>query len=214
MTLMRQRWQQLVESFGQLPRERRVLIAVAIWLLVSLPLLSYQLLPEWQRHLQQQQQQRQIAQQMAQQQQAISQLQQQLQADVNKPVQEQIARQQARLDDLQQVSESYILLDKRQRQAFLESSLAYPDAIELVSLISELPEPLDSESENVNLYQHQINASYRGNYTDLRLFFKQLREQHPDVRWHQFNYQVLTYPQAQVELTWQLLSTDKEIIGG
>ena len=101
---------------------------------------------------QQQQQQRQIAQQMAQQQQAISQLQQQLQADVNKPVQEQIARQQARLDDLQQESESYILLDKRQRQALPESSLAYPDAIELVSLISELLNRLTANRKTSAVY--------------------------------------------------------------
>lgn len=214
MSRLLQRWDGLVARFGQLPRERRLLIALALGLLVSLPILSYQVLPQWQQHQQQLQQLQVVEQQIIQQQQAITALQQQLTADIDQPVKERIARQQQRLQKLKEASERYTLLDKNQRQQFLESTLDYPNTLELVSLASQSPEAIVNESGTVNLYRHQVNASYRGNYTELRLFFQQLREQHPDVTWQQFQYNVLDYPLAEVAIRWQLLSVDKEIIGG
>lgn len=207
-------WNGLAERFSQLPRERRLLIALALCLLVSLPILSYQVLPQWQLHQQQLQQLRVVEEQIIQQQQAISALRQQLTVDIDQPLKERIARQQQRLKTLQAASERYTLLDKNQRQQFLESTLGYPNTLELVSLASQLPEAIASDDETVNLYRHQIDARYRGNYTELRLFFKQLREQHPEVIWQDFHYKVLEYPLAEVAISWQLLSVDKEIIGG
>lgn len=214
MTRVLQHWNGLAERFSQLPRERRLLIALALCLLVSMPVLSYKILPQWQLHQQQLQQLRLVEQQVVQQRQAITALQQQLTADIDRPVKERIARQQQRLEKLKESSERYTLLDKSQRQQFLESTLNYPNTLELVALASQLPEAIESESGSVNLYRHRISARYRGNYTELRLFFQQLREQHPAVTWQQFDYHVMEYPQAEVAITWQLLSVDKEIIGG
>ncbi|AVJ55063.1 hypothetical protein C5610_01370 [Idiomarina sp. OT37-5b] len=214
MDKLLQRWHQWAEQFGELPRERRVLIGVAVWLLVTLPLLSYQLLPLQAQHQRNQQQLSNVEQQLAQQQQSIDVLQQQLQEDINQPLRQQISRKESRLMSLKDVSDAYTLLNKSERQRFLESSLQYPDALQLVTLASQSPQPIEAEDGTVSLYRHQINATYRGNYTELRLFFQQLRELHPEVQWHRFHYQVLDYPQAEVDIVWQLLSVDKEIIGG
>lgn len=214
MDKLLQRWHQWAEKFAELPRERRLLISVAVWLLITLPLLSYQILPVYDQHQRNQQQRASVKQQLAQQQQAIDVLQQQLQEDINQPLRQQISRKASRLTSLKEVSDAYTLLNKSERQRFLESSLQYPDALQLVALASQSPQPIEAEDSTVSLYRHEVTATYRGNFTELRLFFKQLRELHPQVQWHRFHYQVLDYPQAEVDIVWQLLSVDKEIIGG
>lgn len=214
MDIVLQRWQQLAERFANVPRERRLLIAVAVWLIVTLPLISYKLLPLSDQHQSNQQQRVAVEQQLKQQQQAIAAVREQLQQDINKPLQEKISRQQTRLASLKEVSESYTLLNKTERQRFLETTLHYPDALQLVNLVSQSPQPIVADDGSVSLYRHQVSATYRGNFTELRLFFERLRKSHPEVKWHRFDYQVVDYPQAEVAIVWQLLSVDKEIIGG
>lgn len=211
---LKQQWQQLQQRFSEQPRERRLLITIAVWVLVTLPLLSYQIMPALEQHHQQQQQLTQVEQQTTQQQQLQSELTQQLQEDVNQPLTKKISRKQQRLQEIEAKTERFTLLDKAERREFLGNALNYPDSISLVSLNSESPVAMGEEQDYASLYQHQVNATYRGNYTDLQQFLAQLRQQHPNVQWHQFNYRVVEYPQAEVVLDWRLLSIDREIIGG
>lgn len=213
MESLLQQWQTWSEKFRDQPRERRILIAVAIWLLVSLPLLSYGLMPNLQAKQSAEQEAQTAQQQIAQLKNTIEQLQQQLKTNVDKPVLEQIERKSRRLDTVKQKTDQYTLLDKTQRQQFLQDSLSYTDAIDLLQLESSSPERLSDES-SASLYQHRISAIYKGNFSELMVFFKQLRQQHPNVQWFSFDYQVMDYPQAEARIVWQLLSTDKEIIGG
>ena len=214
MDALTQRWQQLAEQFSALKRERRVLIALAVWIILTLPLLSYQVLPTWDMHEKNQQQWSSVEQQIEQQQGLIAELEKQLQVNVDKPLRQAIDRKEQRLASLKEVTAGYTLLNKRQRQAFLESALGYSDGMKLVSLASQSPEAISSEAGEVGLYRHQVDATYSGNYTELQRFFETLRDSHPNVQWHHFNYKVIDYPRAEVMLSWQLLSTDKEIIGG
>lgn len=211
---LRQQWQQLQQRFSEQPRDRRLLITIGLWALITLPLLSYQLVPALKEHQQQQQRRTQIEQQLVQQQQLRAQLTQQLQTDVNQPLQQKIARKRERLNQVEANSENYILLDPEERRQFLASSLDYPDTVELVSLKSNSPVAIGDERDYASLYQHQVSAVYRGSFSDLKRFFEKLRVEHPNVQWYQFHYHVVQYPQAEVQLTWQLLSVDKEIISG
>ncbi|MGM0525365.1 MAG: hypothetical protein ACQEQ8_04140 [Pseudomonadota bacterium] len=213
MRQWRDMWQQASEKFSELPRERRVLIAAAVWILVTLPLISYGVLPQLEQMRKDEQTINASEQQIEQLDRASEQLQQQLTINVDKPLLEEIKRKQTRLASLKEKTDSYTLLDKSARRKFIENTLDYPDGIALVSLESSSPEAITTE-ETVNLYRHRVSASYQGNFTELQQFFRQLRERHPDVQWYKFSYRVTQYPQAQVDLAWQLLSVDKEIIGG
>lgn len=211
---LQQQWQQLQQRFSEQPRDRRLLITIGLWVLITLPLLSYQLIPALEEHQQQQQRRTQIEQQLVQQQQLRAQLTQQLQNDVNQPLQQKIARKQERLNQVKSKTEEFKLLEPTERRQFLSNALSYPDTVALISLKSELPLAIGEERDFASLYQHQVKAVYRGNFSDLKRFFQKLRMQHPEVQWHRFHYHVVQYPQAEVQLTWQLLSVDKEIIGG
>ena len=211
---LKQQWQQLQQRFSEQPRDRRLLLTMGLWVLVSLPLLSYQLMPALQAHQQQQKQIVTAAQQSQQQQQINAQLQQQLKVDVNQPLEQTIARKQQHLQQLQAKTDEYTLLDQNERRQFLDRALNYPDSMSLISLKSDSPVAIGEERDFASLYQHQINAVYQGNFSDLQRFFEQLRQQQPNVQWRHFHYQVLAYPLAEVQLSWQLLSVDKEIIGG
>ena len=211
---LKQQWQSWQQRFSEQPRDRRLLIAVALWVLLALPLLSYQVMPAVDNHQQQQQQIANAKEQIAQQQQLSSQLQQQLQMDVDQPLQQQIKRMQQRLESIKDTTDKFTLLDKSERRQFLERALAYPDSISLVNLNSDSPLAIGEERDYASLYQHQVTATYNGNFVELQLFFEQLRQQHPNVQWREFHYRVLEYPGAEVKISWLLLSVDKEIIGG
>ncbi|MGM0481953.1 MAG: hypothetical protein ACQEQZ_08480 [Pseudomonadota bacterium] len=213
MAVLAQKWQQGCEWFSEQAKARRLLIAVAIWLLVSLPLLSYGVLPNLQAKLSGEQEIQAAQQQIEQIQVTIEQLQQQLTISVDKPVLQKIERKSRRLATLKEKTDRFTLLDKAQRQQFLQDSLSYADGIDLLQLESRSPEQV-SEQKSASLYRHQVSAVYQGNFTELMLFFKQLRKQHPEVQWFTFDYQVIDYPRAEARIVWQLLSTDKEIIGG
>ncbi|RUO75949.1 hypothetical protein [Idiomarina seosinensis] len=206
-------WQQYCEKFSELPKERRALIAVAAWVLVTLPLISYGVLPQQEQLRRDEQKIRASEQQIEQLEIASAQLQQQLAVNVDKPLLEEIKRKQARLASLKEKTDSYTLLDQSARRKFIENALDYPDGIALVSLESSSPEAITTE-QTVNLYRHRVNASYQGNFTELQEFFRELRKRNPEVQWYKFRYKVTDYPQARVDLAWQLLSVDKEIIGG
>ena len=211
---LQQQWQQLQQRFSEQPRDRRLLITIVLWVLVTLPLLSYQVIPALEQHQQNNQKLAQAEQQVTQQQELQAQLKQQLQVDVNRPLTQKITRKQQRLQKIEAETERFTLLDKAERQAFLGNALNYPDSISLLNLNSESPVAIGEEKDNTSLYQHQVNATYRGNYASIEQFLAQLRQQHPSVQWLEFNYRVVDYPQAEVMLSWRLLSIDKEIIGG
>lgn len=219
---MNRRWQSLRDNFAEQPRDRRLLIALAVCLLATLPLLSYAILPDWQQQQQLQQQLMNTQQQIGQVTSANQQLQQQLRADVNQPVLKKIDRYRQQLGKLEQEANQFSLLDVDERRAFFDAALSYPDTVELVTLASESPQMITEDNEAnaksadsaVNLYRHVIKAEYSGSYNDLKYFFAELRQQHSAVNWDYFRYQVTEYPTAAVSIRWTLLSTDKEIIGG
>lgn len=210
---MKQRWMLWRQQFFDLPSERRVLIAIAIWVLVTVPLLSYAVVPLITAKDKATQNMAQLQQQIATAESLVAQQREMLTADINQPVANEIARKRRQLERLEQVSDGLSLFDKEQRQAFLQSALAYPDSVKLLSLDSEQPKRL-SDDDNVALFQHSVVAVYQGNFDDLKPFFEQLTDDYKALSWYRFDYQVTAYPAAEVTVTWHLMSSDKEIIGG
>ena len=131
---MNKRWQQLNQWFQQQPRDRRILIAILVWVLIAVYMGSTLLLPNIKAMNSSKLRTEQLAQQLSQVRALNEQLKSQLQQDVNQPIRDDIERKQARLTQLVERASGYSVLGAAQRKAFLRAALNYPDDMQLVSL--------------------------------------------------------------------------------
>ncbi len=209
---MNKRWQQLNEWFQQQPRDRRILVAVLLWVVVTVYLTSMFVVPEIKAMHNASLRTEQLQQQVAQAETLNEQLKRQLQQDVNQPLRADIADKQRRLQQLVEQASGHSVLGAAQRKQFLREALNYPDSMQLISLSTPQPERITDEQSGA-LYQHRVNAVLRGEFDTIKTYADQLQRAFPEVEWLQFNYQVDEYPQAQLTIAWRIISMDKEFIG-
>lgn len=209
---MNKRWQQLNEWFQQQPRDRRILVAVLLWVVVTVYLTSMFVVPEIKAMHNASLRTEQLQQQVAQAETLNEQLKRQLQQDVNQPLRSDIADKQRRLQQLVEQASGHSVLGAAQRKQFLREALNYPDSMQLISLSTPQPERITDEQSGA-LYQHRVNAVLRGEFDTIKTYADQLQRAFPEVEWLQFNYQVDEYPQAQLTIAWRIISMDKEFIG-
>ncbi|NQZ03248.1 hypothetical protein [Idiomarina sp.] len=209
---MNKRWQQMNDWFQQQPRDRRILIATLLWVLIAVYLVSVLVMPEIKTMNTASQRTAQLQQQVTQAEALNEQLQRQLQQDVNQPLREDITSKQKRLQQLVEQASGHSVLGVAQRKQFLREALNYPDSMQLISLNTPQPERITDEDSGA-LYQHRVDAVLRGDFATIKRYAEQLQTAFPEVEWLRFNYQVDTYPQAQLTIAWRIISMDKEFIG-
>lgn len=209
---MNKRWQQMNDWFQQQPRDRRILIAMLLWVLIAVYLVSVLVMPEIKTMNTASQRTAQLQQQVTQAEALNEQLQRQLQQDVNQPLREDITSKQKRLQQLVEQASGHSVLGVAQRKQFLREALNYPDSMQLISLNTPQPERITDEDSGA-LYQHRVDAVLRGDFATIKRYAEQLQTAFPEVEWLRFNYQVDTYPQAQLTIAWRIISMDKEFIG-
>ena len=209
---MNKRWQQMNDWFQQQPRDRRILIATLLWVLIAVYLVSVLVMPEIKTMNTASQRTAQLQQQVTQAEALNEQLQRQLQHDVNQPLREDITSKQKRLQQLVEQASGHSVLGVAQRKQFLREALNYPDSMQLISLNTPQPERITDEDSGA-LYQHRVDAVLRGDFATIKRYAEQLQTAFPEVEWLRFNYQVDAYPQAQLTIAWRIISMDKEFIG-
>ncbi|WP_370259583.1 hypothetical protein [Idiomarina sp.] len=209
---MNKRWQQMNDWFQQQPRDRRILIATLLWVLIAVYLVSVLVMPEIKTMNTASQRTAQLQQQVTQAEALNEQLQRQLQQDVNQPLREDITSKQKRLQQLVEQASGHSVLGVAQRKQFLREALNYPDSMQLISLNTPQPERITDEDSGA-LYQHRVDAVLRGDFATIKRYAEQLQTAFPEVEWLRFNYQVDAYPQAQLTIAWRIISMDKEFIG-
>ena len=209
---MNKRWQQMNDWFQQQPRDRRILIATLLWVLIAVYLVSVLVMPEIKTMNTASQRTAQLQQQVTQAEALNEQLQRQLQHDVNQPLREDITSKQKRSQQLVEQASGHSVLGVAQRKQFLREALNYPDSMQLISLNTPQPERITDEDSGA-LYQHRVDAVLRGDFATIKRYAEQLQTAFPEVEWLRFNYQVDAYPQAQLTIAWRIISMDKEFIG-
>lgn len=209
---MNKRWQQINDWFQQQPRDRRILIATLLWVLIAVYLVTVLVMPEIKTMNTASQRTAQLQQQVTQAEALNEQLQRQLQQDVNQPLREDITSKQKRLQQLVEQASGHSVLGVAQRKQFLREALNYPDSMQLISLNTPQPERITDEDSGA-LYQHRVDAVLRGDFATIKRYAEQLQTAFPEVEWLRFNYQVDSYPQAQLTIAWRIISMDKEFIG-
>jgi len=71
---------------------------------------------------------------------------------------------------------------------------------------------LDSRQQ-LHLYRHGIKIKLQGQYFQLRDYLKQLESLSWKFFWQEFDYQLKTYPESELEVEIYSLSTSEEFIG-
>lgn len=98
----------------------------------------------------------------------------------------------------------------------LEQVLEKTHQLKLVSLTSLPSEPItrDDSDEDIGYYIHPVKIELTGNYFDILEYLAELEQMKVKYYWRSFNYQVIEYPQAQLQLVVYTLGAKEEFIGG
>lgn len=72
---------------------------------------------------------------------------------------------------------------------------------------------ISSDVEGFNLYRHGIRIKLKGSYFQLRDYLIQLENLSWKFFWQDFQYNLETYPESELEIEMYSLSTKKEFIG-
>lgn len=98
----------------------------------------------------------------------------------------------------------------------LEQVLDKTHKLTLTSLTSLPSEPItyDGAAENIGYYIHPVKIQLTGNYFDILTYLAKLEEMKVKYYWRSFNYQVVEYPKAQLQLVVYTLGAKEEFIGG
>lgn len=205
-------WLRAQETYNPMPGRQRALIALAGFLIITLPLVSYIILPTLEQSKVLATDNLRIAAQLEQSRELEQELQAQLATDINAPVRAEIKQLEQRLAQAKgDFSESTVLLPAQQRKEFLHGVLQHASELEMESLEAKEPTVV-FETGSIKLYQHGVQAEFTGGFFDITEFVDTLQKEYPNVQWARFDYQVSDYPTAKVTIVWYLLSTDKEFI--
>jgi MSHA biogenesis protein MshJ len=106
--------------------------------------------------------------------------------------------------------------------SFIRSLLLENSGMKLIALNNEPVEviklnlPSEDESQqndSARLYQHATNIKLTGDYVSLYNYLIELEQSEWTLYWDQLQYQVTTYPNAEIMLRIYTLSTDEHWLG-
>ncbi|RUO80145.1 hypothetical protein CWI84_07560 [Idiomarina tyrosinivorans] len=201
------RWQ---EKFAQQPRDRRVLIAALVVLVIVAPLLLRVIIPRLQLDQRYQQQSQQLAYQQQQLQRQQQLLQQQLEQDPNQPVREKLTQlEQALTAEYQRLSAMEHLLTPEEKNQALADLVAMTDAVEVLSLNTEEPKPVLRQGDTL-INQQQVTLVVKGRFGAIETLLKQTQSLGGALAWQALDYQVESYPYAQASLRWLMYTIEQK----
>ncbi|MCA1768294.1 MAG: Type II secretory pathway component [Idiomarina sp.] len=205
-------WLRIQDNFDAMPGRQRALLALAGFLIITLPLISYVVLPTLEENKRLTADNQRIASQIDQLKQLRQELQTQLSKDINAPVKAEIEQLEQRLMQTKGgFSDNSVLLAVKQRKQFLHGVLRHSSELAMENLEAKEPSVI-FESGSIKLYQHAVQAEFSGRFFTVLKFVETLQKEYPNVQWARFDYKVNNYPNATVTIVWYLLSTDKEFI--
>jgi len=65
----------------------------------------------------------------------------------------------------------------------------------------------------MNIFQHFISMEIAGGYFDVLAFMKDIESRKLNIMWDEINYEVQTYPVANVKIIIHTLSLDEGLLG-
>ncbi|PSW10228.1 MSHA biogenesis protein MshJ [Photobacterium sanctipauli] len=139
----------------------------------------------------------------------------QLKADPNRELDERIdllERQNIQLDE-QLEGRVASLVTANEMSALMEQVLQRSQRLKLVALSSQPSVQLLSGNDQ-GYYIHPVRLSLRGRYFDVVAYLRQLEALPVKYYWRSLNYQVDSYPWADIELEVYTLGESKDFIGG
>jgi MSHA biogenesis protein MshJ len=84
----------------------------------------------------------------------------------------------------------------------------------IVSTVASASDSLvQKEQDSLGLYRHSIKLKLKGRYFNLRNYLLKLEAMEWTFFWQQFQYQLLQYPNSELEIEIYSLSTKQEFIG-
>ncbi|MEJ2763880.1 type II secretion system protein GspM [Photobacterium sp. MCCC 1A19761] len=208
-------WYKLSERFDLLTRREQGLILVSGWTVLLFVGFMVVIEPRMQALDSVERQILSLAGQLSSNEQQIDHIQRKLQRDPNREIEQKIntlARENEALEaTLQQRVAS--LVSPMQMSALLEQVLKRTDRLRLLSLTS-MPSAQLISGKDEGYYIHPVRLTLRGRYFDLVDYLGQLEALPVKYYWRSLNYQVDTYPWAEIELEVYTLGESKDFIGG
>lgn len=151
-------------------------------------------------------------------QQQISLLQEALTEDPNAELQQRISSLEQRIGALDNAFATQMreLVQPQQMPMVIEQMLTEARQLQLLELTSIKPINVfaDSvENADLRLYQHGVKFVFAGQYQEVVAYLEAVETMPWKVYWHELDYQVGDYPNAQVTLEIFTLSTSSAFIG-
>ncbi|WP_444996348.1 hypothetical protein [Aliikangiella sp. IMCC44359] len=100
----------------------------------------------------------------------------------------------------------------------LKSIITNSKRLTLVSIIKQTPIPLfeteNDQQNKIQMYQHPIELTFTGEYSETQKFLHKLENMEQKVTFESLNYTVDNYPKSKVTLVLSTLNLSRKWIGG
>lgn len=130
---------------------------------------------------------------------------------------ESLKAETARMDQLL-LAETNDLVPAHRMADLLKSILSGSRAVRLMEMASIPPRQLLAAQDAAiashdNLYQHGIRLTLQGSYFTIQAYMEQIERLPSRLYWKKFDYRVIDYPLAEVDIELYTLSTNQAFIG-
>ena len=144
-----------------------------------------------------------------------------IKTDPNETVLEKVALSKRQIQKItgQLKTQTENLVPANKMASMLENVLAVSEGLTLIELQSIAPIPIslglpeENKKPVASLYRHGVTFIFEGNYQDIQRYLETLESLPWQFYWKKFDYLVVDYPTAIVELEIYTLSTNKAFIG-
>ncbi|WP_165312388.1 type II secretion system protein GspM [Vibrio ziniensis] len=213
---MNERWQNWSQQFAERAPREKWLIALCGVVVIVLMMQTFLLDPILQQH---QGDQQKLQSQMAANQRMQSEiilLQRSLAKDPDAEISKELEKLQEKSQELSMELSKVIsnLVSPSQMAQLLQSVLDHSAKLKLVSLTSLPSRPINETDANAQYFLHPVRMELTGSYFAIRDYLRALESLPVKYYWRSFQYQVETYPNAQLVLEVYTLGTREEFIGG
>jgi MSHA biogenesis protein MshJ len=211
-------WQLLSERFNLLQQREKLMLWGSSLLLTVWLVLIYLLQPTWQSIDNTQLRLQGLQRQNQEMQQQVQQLQQQLGVDIDAELRGRISilqqQQQLLNNQIRQGTSNFI--GAEQMVSLLQNMLQSSSAVQVTGLHTSAPQPVrlqgQLDDEGAMLFQHKLTLVMSGDYTKLYQVLQRMEQLPWLVSWTSLQYQVTTYPQAELTLELGTVSENEDFI--
>lgn len=218
MSALKEQWGVWREKFSQLSEREKWLLTVAGWIGILFMMYSFAIDPVTADNNAKRNQISSLNGQIGQLQGEIAVVRHKLKQDPNKDIEKEFSVLIAQSQELSSQLSTVVngLVTPSGMAELLQSVLEKTHKLTLVSLTSLPSEAITIDRTNkvVGYYIHPVQIQLTGNYFDIAEYLMQLEHMPVKYYWRSFKYQVVEYPQAQLEFVVYTLGAKEEFIGG